>query len=372
LSRISRDQGSRRSSGGLDAIGACRGEDPRDQLPMPRTVQCNRCGVVLNLPARVAAGKRFKCPKCATRFVVSQDDASSLSGLPGQADAAATSFDIDKRPPTPEDLPIPISEGDLRDTFDLPLVSGGGREAERGEASVGSGTADVAALFKDDGPSKRRPMAAEARARARRCTHCGAGVPQGMSLCPTCGTDQETGMRVGLEDDFAPPPPPRSDGPPLHVAIVGGLCGTAGLIFTLLGVIQSTRSESSMQNYAWLVLALVSGFGIYACVQFIRGKSVKLLMVALALGVAVDVVGLIAFPIVRAMIDDPDQITREFKPIELDDSNIGIRPFEERIDTQKIGFGVTIILVYAVLSLYLMSPPVKKYLFLARGERDVY
>jgi hypothetical protein len=339
---------------------------------MPRTIQCNRCGVVLNLPPHIAAGKRLKCPKCATRFVVSQDDASSLSTLPGPVDAAATSADMDKRPPSREDLPIPTSEGDLRDTFDLPLVIGGGREAERDDATIGSRTADAASLFKDDGPSKRRPTTAEARARARRCIHCGGGVPQGMSLCPTCGTDQETGMRVGLEDDLAPPPPPRPQGPPLHVSIVGGLCGTAGLILTLLGVIQSTRGESNLQNYCWLVLALVSGFGIYACVQFIRGKSVKLLMLALALGVAVDVIGLIAFPIIQAIIDDPDHIVSEVKPSDLEDSNVGIRPFEERIDIQKIGFGVTLILVYAVLSLYLMSPPVKKYLFLTRGERGEY
>ena len=117
-------------------------------------------------------------------------------------------------------------------------------------------------------------------------------------------------MRVGLDDDLAPPPPPRPQGPPLHVAISAGLCGTAGLIFTLLGVIQSTRSESNVQNYGWLVLALVSGFGIYGCVQFIRGKSVKLLMLALALGVAVDVIGLIAFPIVQrhGRRSRPDQV----------------------------------------------------------------
>ena len=35
------------------------------------------CGVVLNLPAHVQAGKRLKCPRCATRFVVSEADASS-------------------------------------------------------------------------------------------------------------------------------------------------------------------------------------------------------------------------------------------------------------------------------------------------------
>jgi phage FluMu protein Com len=339
---------------------------------MPRTIQCNRCGVILNLPAQIAAGKRLKCPKCATRFVVSPDDASSLSTLPGQADAANTSFDLEKRPPSRDDLPIPTSEGDLRDTFDLPLVSGGGREAERGQATVGSVTSDAAALFKDDGPSRRRPTAAEARARARRCTHCGGGVPQGMSLCPICGTDQETGTRVGLEDDLAPPPPPRSQGPPLHVAVVGGLCATGGLILTLWGVIQSTRSESSLQNYSCLVVALVAAFGVYACVQFIRGKSVKLLMLALALGVAVNVVGLIALPLIQAMVDDTDQIVREVKPSDLGDSNVGIRSHEERINFEKIKLGVAFMLVYAVLSLYLMSPPVKKYLFLARGERTEY
>jgi hypothetical protein len=193
-----------------------------------------------------------------------------------------------------------------------------------------------------------------------------------MSICPTCGTDQETGMRVGFEDDLAPPPPPRTLGPPLHVAIVGGLCATAGLIFTLLGVIQSTRSESNVQNYAWLVMALVSGFGIYACVQFIRGKSVKLLMLALALGVAVDVIGLIGFPIVRALAADPDKIKTEVKPTDLSDSNIAIRSFDKRFDIETIGLGVVLILIYAVLSLYLMSPPVKKYLFLARGDRGAF
>jgi DNA-directed RNA polymerase subunit RPC12/RpoP len=337
---------------------------------MPRTIQCNRCGVILNLPAKIAAGKRLKCPKCGTRFVVSQDDASSLSGLPGQVDAANTSFDLEKRPPSRDELPVATSEGDLRDTFDLPLGSGSGRDAERGEATVGSATADAAALFKDDGPSKRRPTAAEARSRARRCVRCGGGVPQGMSLCPTCGTDQETGMHVGLEDDLAPPPPPRPQGPPLHVSVVGGLCATGGLILTLLGVINSTRSESSLQNYSWLVLALVSGFGIYACVQFIRGRSVKLLMLALALGVAVDLIGLIAFPIVQAVAAGPG--TEEINPIDPTDSNMGIKGFQEQIDIQKIKWGVTFMVAYAVLSLYLMSPAVKKYVFQARGERGVY
>ena len=34
-------------------------------------------------------------------------------------------------------------------------------------------------------------------------------------------------MRVGLEDDLAPPPPPRPTGPPIHIAVTGFLSGLA-------------------------------------------------------------------------------------------------------------------------------------------------
>jgi len=315
----------------------------------------------------VAAGKRLKCPKCATRFVVSEEDASSISTIPGSADAATTSFDLDKRPGSEKDLPIATSEGDLRDTFDLPLVSG--REVEQGQVASDPLAADAAALFKDEGPSKRRPTAAEARSRARRCSHCGGFVPQGMSICVTCGTDQDTGLRVGFDDDLMPPPPPRVKGPPLHVSIIGGLCGTAGIIFMLLGVIQSTRGESNIQNYGWLALALISAFGIFACVQFVRGKSVKLLMLALALGVGVDVISLIAVPLTRPILQPKEDMVKEVRPTEITDSSVAITPFEERMDTRKITLGVGLIILYAGLSLYLMSPPVKRYFFHSRIEQ---
>ena len=81
------------------------------------------------------------------------------------------------RPQTPDDLPIATSEGDLRETFDLPLLSG--RDAESGHAASAPATADAAALFQDHAPAKRRVSAAEARSRARRCVHCGSGVRPG-------------------------------------------------------------------------------------------------------------------------------------------------------------------------------------------------
>jgi phage FluMu protein Com len=330
---------------------------------MPRTIQCQQCGVILNLPAQVAAGKRLKCPKCATRFVVSETDASSVSTAPGLTDAAPTSFDLDKRPPSADDLPRATSEGDLRDTFELPLM--GGRDAERGEAA----TADAVGLFQDHGTSRRRVTAAEARSKARRCNRCGSSVPQGMSICPTCGTDQETGTHVGLDDDLSPPPPPRSIGPPLHISIVGGVCGTAAIITMLTGVIMSTKGESSVAHYSWLTLAAVSAFAIFGCVQFIRGKSARVLLIALTLGMAVDVLGLVAFPLVEPMLEDPDQIVKKVKPKELDESDVEIRSFEERMNTERIKLGVVVIVLYAILSVYLTSNSVKKYIFRCRPDR---
>jgi hypothetical protein len=332
---------------------------------MPQTIQCNKCGVVLNLPPHVKPGKRLKCPRCATRFVVSQEDASSISTVPGVTDAALTSFDLEKRPPSFDDLPNATSEGDLRDTFDLPLMSG--RDAERGEAVSTPATGDAAALFADSGPSKKKLSAAEARARARRCSHCGSGIPPGMSICQTCGTDQETGLRVGLEDDLAPPPPPRAQGPPLHVAIVGGVLGTGGIILTLLGVIQSTRGQSNLENYGWLAVAFVAAFGIFACVQFLRGKSSRTLMLALTLGVVVNLIGMIGYPVVKPFLEDPEQPTGPATPLAPGDSPLVLRSFEEQFDAQRITIGTGGVVLYAVLSLYLMSPYVKKYIFQCRA-----
>jgi hypothetical protein len=291
---------------------------------------------------------------------VSEEEASSASTLPGQADAFEPStHELPRRAAAGDDLPMPQAEGDLREAFDLPLMSG--REAERGEVAA-SPAADVAGLFRDESPAKRR-TAADARARARRCNRCGGVVPLGMSICASCGTDQETGMRVGLEDDFAPPPPRATPGPPFHVAIIGGLCGVGGLILFLLALIQSVRGNSGFERGSWLGLAAVSGFGIFACVDFIRGRSVKLLMLALSLGVLVDLMALIGLPLYEAFANTEQFVT---KPV-ADDPNaaaVGLRTEEERLDARRIILGVGLLVVYAILSLYLLSPPVKRHLTL--------
>jgi len=328
---------------------------------MPQTTSCKHCGISLNLPPAAKAGKRLKCPKCGTRFVISEAEAGSASTMPGLHDAAPTSFhDLTKRTGIGDELPIPLPEGDLRETFDLPLQSG--RDAEHDQVDSGRGAADAAALFADRGPAHRRMTAAEARSRARRCVHCGGVVPQGMSICVTCGTDQETGLRVGLEDDLAPPPRPPPQGPPIHVATVGGLCIAAALILLGLAIRGSIQVGSSLENAGWLGLGLVAAFGIYASVQFIRGKTARLLIVALTLGVMVDVMALIALPIIQANFDEPDKITTVVRPEDPDDSNVRIKSLEDRINTPRIAVGIALILVYALLSLYLISPPVKKYI----------
>jgi len=346
---------------------------------------CQNCGVVLNLPDRVMSGKRMKCPKCAYRFVITEKDANSASGVGGVADAASLTSkdfgrrppshdelpvsivgqDLRRRPPSHDELPVPVGDHDLRDMFDLPMGT-----AEEIERSAVSGSkpvlTDAEALFRDEPARKRKAKGAEARSQARRCSQCGGLVPQGMSICATCGTDQDTGMRVGLDDDLVQAPPPAPKGPPLHIAIVGLLCGLTGIVLLLLSLIQSARGEAGPTQYGWLCLALVSGFGIYGAVQFYTGKSIKMLILALTLGVFVNFFSLIVLPIVHANFETNDRVITQVD--EKDDSSdllvgeqIKIKPIAERIDQQQITLGLIVIGIYVILCIYLLSPPVKRY-----------
>ena len=227
--------------------------------------------------------------------------------------------------------------------------------------------ADVAGLF-DSKPERRKPTAAEARGQARRCITCGTTVPRGMSICGICGTDQETGLRVGLDDDLAPPPPPTPQGPPAHVSIAGILCITGALILLVLALIQSTQTSTSIQFLSWLSLGGVSGYAIYSAVQFIRGKSAKQLILALTLGVIADVMILIALPLLQPFLQEQENIVSTIAPQDPDDAGVEILPFEKRINLNRIMLGIGLILVYAVFSIYLISPPVKKYIQ-THGER---
>jgi hypothetical protein len=192
-----------------------------------------------------------------------------------------------------------------------------------------------------------------------------------MSICSVCGTDQESGLRVELVDDFVPGPPQAPQGAPAHVSITGTLVIAGSLVLMILAVISSTRAESSLDLLCWLALGMVSGFGIYAAVQFIRGKSARLLLVALTLGAVVDVMALIALPLLQPFMQDQDTIVKPITPAPEnadDDPGVGIRPFEDRIDLKRIMVGIGLILVYALVSIYLISPTVKKYIQ-SQGDR---
>ena len=336
---------------------------------MPQTTQCNWCGSILNLPPGIKPGKKFKCPRCGSKFSITEKDASSASTAPGMDDAtAASAFDLQKARLEPEDLPPSLGGGDLREAFGLPLSLGSARDMERNDGGRGSQAADAAALF-DDRPTRRRQTAAEARSQSRRCVTCGTGVPRGMSICSVCGTDQETGLRVGLDDDLTPQRAPGPAGAPAHVSITGTLIIAASMVLMVLAIISSTRAESSVELLSWLALGMVSGFGIYAAAQFIRGKSVRLLLVALTLGAIVDVMTLIALPLLQPFMQDQENIVNSIGPDEnADDAPIGIRPFEDRIDLKRIMIGIGLILVYTLVSLYLISPTVKKYIQ-SHGDR---
>ena len=226
-----------------------------------------------------------------------------------------------------------IAEKDLRETFDLPLMSA--RDAERSGADTEHAIGDAAALLDDRGGPRRRTTAAEARARARRCSQCGGLVPQGMSICVSCGIDQETGLRVGLEDDLAPPPPPPPQGPPIHIALIGGLCGTAGLILLILSLI---RSVGGSERLAELRLALPGpGLGL----RHLRLRAVHPGPIGKAPDAGID-------PGRRHRLDGPGRHaagswpTRDTQAVQVIDpgndpdiTDTHIKPLEERIDAPE-------------------------------------
>src|SRR5262245_61920348 len=174
---------------------------------MPRTIQCINCGITLNLP-KDAAGRRLKCPKCGAKFQATQADLNAASTAPGVSDARFDSLsglvpvpaDLQALIPapavTPHDVPVPTAPGDLRSTFDLPMMT----EAAEGGSSRSREVADATALFEQKRTPKRL-VGAEARAQTRKCPTCKWVVPPGTSICQSCGLDLDTGTRVELDYD---------------------------------------------------------------------------------------------------------------------------------------------------------------------------
>jgi hypothetical protein len=215
--------------------------------------------------------------------------------------------------------------------------------------------ADALALF-DEGPKKpRRVTQAEARSQARRCPTCGGVVPAGMSLCSRCGLDLETGVQVSFEDDLAPAPEPQAPALPLPVSIIGGISLLGSLVLTVLSIVLWLQGFAGYQYFVPICL-----FGSYASLQLLRRKSVRLLLIALSFGVAIDLVALIAMPIHRAHME-ATALERPVGAEEPEGAELVLPSVVDKLDTQSLTTGIALMLVYAGVAFYLMTPRVQRH-----------
>jgi len=318
---------------------------------MARIIACTSCGATLNLPPG-AEGRRLKCPRCGAKFLADAGPPGA-SPDPSRGETDST-LELSKRISS-TDLPvIPMAAGDLRETFELPMLTeSAGKAGSAAGAAGAKGTSDAATLFDDRPAAPRRKTGAEARAQSRRCPTCGSVVPAGMSLCGTCGLDLETGSRVSLEDEFAPPPKPRHKPVPIPIAVLGGLCVIGSLALSLVAAAQWRRGTTGAEYFIPVAL-----FGTFAAVQFLRGKTARLLMVALGIGAAVDLVALIALPVYTANAD----VSVVRRPDAVDDPDAADAIIVGKpIDRDRLSLGITLLFLYAVVSVYLLSPQVHRH-----------
>jgi len=248
------------------------------------------------------------------------------------------------------DLSLPTAAGDLRTTFDLPLLGEAGPTPARGAKA-----ADVLALFEEKKSAPKRPTGAEARAKARRCPTCGGVVPAGMSICGTCGLDLESGTRVQLDDDLLPEARPRVAAAPLPVTVIAFVSLLGSVLLAGYSLIQWLNAVPG-----WMYFVPICLFGVYSAVRMLQGRTAKLLIVALTLGAVVDVVALIAMPIFKAN-EDAKVVPNTQSAEDPEAAAVVIEPITERLDTQTLSVGIAILLLYAAVSAYLASPAVRRH-----------
>ncbi len=345
------------------------------QKTMTRTIQCPECGVVLNVPDS-AAGRRLKCPQCATKFSAPAFDpgASAIGGagpasslLPTRGPGSSGSVELPTRGLDSSgsvELPkLPAASG-LGETYELPFLTDpvpapapkGARPGPH-VAPPPAAAADVLALFLDEPKSARKPKGAEARAQARRCPTCGNVVPVGMSLCSTCGLDLDTGKRIApleiLEDEM--PEPYREPVPPMGVLFVGSITAMGFLILSVASLVWWQKGMGGVQ-----FLLIIWLFGLYGAVQFLRRRSIRPLFLALSLAVGIGAVALIVMPIVAANMP-PEVVDNLVPPAPGEDPDLlDIKPLTDKLDLNRITWGIASMLAYAAVAVYLNSPGLRK------------
>lgn len=357
---------------------------------MALSIQCPGCRAVLNLPDG-AAGRRMRCPKCAERFYA-DGPASANTPLAKPATGGAPAVDR-ARPasgslsdlPKPKvaapstkaghgDVDLPTAAGDLRDTFALPLLMED--DAPAASKPPGAREADALALFEEEPRAPRRMTGGDARAHDRRCPTCGFVVPRGMSLCSSCGLDLDTGTRFDVDEmlEEAPPPPSRPS-LPIGVGVVGVTTMLASIVLGVAALVIYAGGKAADYSWGYLLLATVCGFGIYASYKFLARRSLKLLLIALGLALAIDVLALIALPVFEASVQvmpedlegapfDPGieaQLDPSFDP----EAPPRIKPVAERLDQRQVSWGIAIMLGIAGVFVYVTTPGVRRHF-----ERD--
>jgi ribosomal protein S27E len=352
--------------------------------PMPSiTTHCPACATMLTVPEG-GESRRLRCPKCSTRFFADGRPASGV-GMPASDLAHRPSSTIIPQAPArgSGDADMPTLSGDtLREVFDPSLLDENeaptAARVSRGVGPAGTppppataqGTAkpaapkpaapkppavpdvaDVAGLFADEPPKKRPTQAAEARFQPRECPDCGHLVPAGMSLCTDCGLDLDSGQKVDLEDfaEDIPEPMVRAT-TPFPVVLIGTFTMLAAAVSLIVGLV-------ALEGLGRISVAILCAFAMYGGYQFLRGKSTKPLITALILAGLLDVIGLIAMPIIRESVS----ITPEIRYNELGEEVSILPRLEDRIDRRAITWGIILLLIDAGLVFFLSTTTFQVY-----------
>jgi len=177
-----------------------------------------------------------------------------------------------------------------------------------------------------------------------------------MSICSSCGLDLESGHRTLLDDDdLMPSAPVRAQGLPIPVTVIALVSLVGSLMLAAYSAVQwLSLGVNGFQYFVPICL-----FGTYSAAQLLRGRSAKLLIVALTLAAVVDLVALIAMPIYLAN----EQMTTVENQVTADDDDlarIAIQPITARLDSQRLSLGIAGLLLYAGVTTYLASPSARR------------
>lgn len=195
-----------------------------------------------------------------------------------------------------------------------------------------------------------------------------------MSLCENCGLDLDTGVQYDVVDEpIYDEPPPQvvyDTSPPATVILIGILALAVSLVLAVLALVHLT-------GIRLLLLIPICLFGVFSAVQFLRGKSLNLMIVSLLLAGGVDLVVLVVLPIVLAEEAEPsaleDGADEAVAPKPAAEHPAGdaegteppagvkVKALTERIDYTKMTFGIVIFILDALMLFSLSLPGVRSY-----------